>query len=537
MVDIGALASYTNSSGDAQALAILPTVNQSGTAGGTDLLINRTETAVGSGSQYLIDAQVDGVSKFSVTNGGGVEGAAFSFNNLTVNPLITATSQRLFLYSNFDSNDGIKLDGVSNTLHLPANHQLVWNPTDSPNSSAHDTGLARDSAGVVKVTDGGAGAGDLIVQDLTVLGTQTGGGGGGGGGGGMTALVKGEDYTASADEQVLVTSDTGTWTITLPASPTTGDKVSVWDCGDNAGSNVITVARNGSTINGAAEDFLLNMDGGRWDGVYDGTTWEYSFVIQTVQPSQTVSDYRYLHRLADGGLSPAGGAFVTHNGVDCISFTPSAQCWCMGVAHVPEDWDGSGIEVRFWGHMSGTSTGAMQWGTATIPTADGDLTTASDAYSGLSDQTPGGVANAMHYTSWMSWNMADLPGITAGDGFRFKFYRNGNTDANTDTFYLHAVEFRFPVDKTLKALTAISNTASLVPNVQSGTAYTIQATDNGKTIVCTNAAAVSVTLPDGLDQNFQCTVVQYGAGAVTVTPGGSDTVNGSSVRCPVSGQG
>ena len=358
---------------------------------------------------------------------------------------------------------------------------------------------------------------------------------GGGGGGGMTALVKGEDYTAAADERVMVTSDTGTWTITLPPSPGTGDKVSVWDCGDNAGSNVITVARNGNTINGAAEDFLINMDGGRWDAVYDGTTWEYSFVIQTVQPSQTISDYRYTLRLADAGLSPLGGSFVIVNNIDCITFTPSAQCWAMGVAHIPEDWDGSDIEVRFWGHTGGTSTGAMDFGTASIPLASGELVTAADGYKTLPAQTPAGTADAMHYTPWMAWDMTDLAGIAAGDGYRFKIYRNGNSDANTDTFYLHAIEFRFAVSKTIKAATAISNTASMVPNTQTGTTYTIQATDNGKTLIFTNAAAVAVTLPDGLDENFQCTVMQYGAGAVTVTPN-TDTVNGAGTGVSPSAQ-
>lgn len=54
--------------------ALNPTYNQSsGTASNTDLLINRTETAVGSGDQYLIDAKVDGTSKFSVSNEGEVK--------------------------------------------------------------------------------------------------------------------------------------------------------------------------------------------------------------------------------------------------------------------------------------------------------------------------------------------------------------------------------------------------------------------------------------------------------------------------------
>lgn len=50
---------------------ITPTYNQpGGIASNTDFLVNRTETSVGSGAQYLIDTQVDGVSKFNITNTG-----------------------------------------------------------------------------------------------------------------------------------------------------------------------------------------------------------------------------------------------------------------------------------------------------------------------------------------------------------------------------------------------------------------------------------------------------------------------------------
>ena len=60
-------------SGSNTALSLTPTYNQaSGTAANTDLLINRTETAIGSGTQLLIDAQVGSVSKFKVSNSGSV---------------------------------------------------------------------------------------------------------------------------------------------------------------------------------------------------------------------------------------------------------------------------------------------------------------------------------------------------------------------------------------------------------------------------------------------------------------------------------
>jgi hypothetical protein len=41
-------------------------------AANTDLLINRTETAVGSGTQLFTDYQVGGVSKYRVTNTGKI---------------------------------------------------------------------------------------------------------------------------------------------------------------------------------------------------------------------------------------------------------------------------------------------------------------------------------------------------------------------------------------------------------------------------------------------------------------------------------
>jgi hypothetical protein len=74
--------------------AVTPTYNQaSGTAANTDFLVNRTQTAVGSGTQLLIDAQVGGVSQFSVSNTGviairntvGAAVAVASTHKVTIN--------------------------------------------------------------------------------------------------------------------------------------------------------------------------------------------------------------------------------------------------------------------------------------------------------------------------------------------------------------------------------------------------------------------------------------------------------------------
>ena len=52
-------------------------------------------------------------------------------------------------------------------------------------------------------------------------------------------------------------------------------------------------------------------------------------------------------------------------------------------------------------------------------------------------------------------------------------------------------------------------------NDQTGTAYTLLASDNGKVVVLNNGSAVTVTVPSGLGAGFNCSFVQKGAGQVT----------------------
>lgn len=61
---------FTASSGTQAGVYMQADVNQSGTAGFTDLRINRTETTLGSGAQLLLDLQVGGTTKFNVSNVG-----------------------------------------------------------------------------------------------------------------------------------------------------------------------------------------------------------------------------------------------------------------------------------------------------------------------------------------------------------------------------------------------------------------------------------------------------------------------------------
>lgn len=61
-------------------------------------------------------------------------------------------------------------------------------------------------------------------------------------------------------------------------------------------------------------------------------------------------------------------------------------------------------------------------------------------------------------------------------------------------------------------------------NPQSGTSYTLAASDNGKIISCTSNSAVGITVP-ALTTGFNCLIVQRGTGQVTLVNGSGGTVN------------
>jgi hypothetical protein len=80
-------------------------------------------------------------------------------------------------------------------------------------------------------------------------------------------------YTAGFSEGVLADTTSAAFTVTLPASPSSGAQVSISDSGGNFGINNLTVGRNGSTIGGLSEDLVLDINSVSVNLIYDGSTW------------------------------------------------------------------------------------------------------------------------------------------------------------------------------------------------------------------------------------------------------------------------
>jgi|TARA_R100001460_G_scaffold81739_2_gene122666 hypothetical protein len=84
--------------------------------------------------------------------------------------------------------------------------------------------------------------------------------------------------TVQPGAQILANTGGGAFTLTLPASPSAGDEVSVIDKGYDFNSNALTVGRNSSNITNSAADLVVNTQGAGFSLVYSGdatTGWTY----------------------------------------------------------------------------------------------------------------------------------------------------------------------------------------------------------------------------------------------------------------------
>jgi hypothetical protein len=73
-------------------------------------------------------------------------------------------------------------------------------------------------------------------------------------------------------------------------------------------------------------------------------------------------------------------------------------------------------------------------------------------------------------------------------------------------------------------------------NLQTGTTYTLVAADNGKVVRLTNASAITVTMPNNMPVGFNCMLVQYGAGQVTMVPASGAVLRSRQAHSKIAGQ-
>jgi len=134
----------------------------------------------------------------------------------------------------------------------------------------------------------------------------------GGGGGSIAWSKKTANYTAITGDKLIADTTAGAFTITLPVSPAVGNSIILADGNDWFTTN-LTIARNSQTIEGAAEDLIINIKGIQVELIFDGTTWE---VFAATGPQGTgitysVKSSNYTVKVNEGILADTSVAAFT----------------------------------------------------------------------------------------------------------------------------------------------------------------------------------------------------------------------------------
>jgi hypothetical protein len=246
-------------------------------------------------------------------------------------------------------------------------------------------------------------------------------------------VYKTSAYTAESGERVMCGTDIASFTVSLPASPLAGHSVGVWDAGNNALTNNITIDRNGETIDGLAVNDTLDVSGGHFEYIYNGTTWKRAFWAPGgLQLSNVVGvatdqfdPYRFTQISGETTRVQIAGR------LDALQCPASGYNWMSSIYAFPKKWDGGQIRFRILWSPSTTDTGDIDFSLYGMVVEDGDLVSASLTNVGptLVD-TAGGTVDAFQLSPWSSWTSIE----TAVGENPFMLRLQGNGSAGTYTF-------------------------------------------------------------------------------------------------------
>ena len=188
---------------------------------------------------------------------------------------------------------------------------------DSGDTVAIPTGVTLTSAG--SITNSGTITNTGTISGGTISGTID-------GQVNWQTTVKTTAFTATAGEGYFCNTTSAAFTVTLPASPSAGDIVGIKDYANTADTNNITIGRNGSNIQGTANDFVIDTEGLAIILLYVDATKGWLSVGQS--KAADISE-QALFVTATGGTVTTSGNFKIHTftgpGTFCVSCAGNSQ--------------------------------------------------------------------------------------------------------------------------------------------------------------------------------------------------------------------
>ena len=140
------------------------------------------------------------------------------------------------------------------------------------------------------VTLGDSGDTITIPAGATITNSGTANGFGASGAISWQTAVKTGDFTAVSNEGYFVNTSGGSdITVTLPSSPSAGNVVAIKDYARTFGTNKVTMARNGSNMDGVAADTVLETSGLSVTFVFMDSTKGWSFITEDITSSAGAS--------------------------------------------------------------------------------------------------------------------------------------------------------------------------------------------------------------------------------------------------------
>lgn len=227
--------------------------------------------------------------------------------------------------------------------------------------TASGTTLSRDtvlssSAGGTSLVDFSAGSKDVFVT----LPSQR--------SYGIPFSTQTANYAASFNEGILADTSGGAFTVTLPASPVAGTQVIVADAANSWGTNNLTVARNGQTIEGAATNLICDITGVSVQLIYSGTTWQVFAQAGGAGGSADINTQTTGTLLVSRGGTGATTLTGIVKGNGTSAFTAGTVALTTEVSGTLPVGSGGTGATTLTGVIKGTGTSAFTAGTVSLTT-------------------------------------------------------------------------------------------------------------------------------------------------------------------------